>query len=81
MATKKKTTIVTAESLKAKSESAISAFKTLIAGLKATNEEAAVARAANAEQIAKLEQENATIDLLTAQNDKIVHNVENLFIV
>lgn len=81
MATKKKRTIVTAESLKAKSEIAIGAFKTIIACLKATNEKAAVAKAANAEQITKLEQENASIDLLTAQNDKIIQNVENLFIV
>lgn len=81
MVIKKKTTIATAESLKAKSDSAISAFKTLISGLKATNEEAAVAKTANAEQITKLEQENAAIDLLTAQNDKIVQNIENLLTV
>lgn len=78
MATKKKTTAVTAESLKERSENAIIAFKTLISGLKATNEEATVAKAANAEQIMKLEQENAAIDLLTAQNEKIVQNIENL---
>ena len=77
----KKTTIATAESLKAKSESAISAFKTLVSGLKTTNEEAAIAKAANAEQISKLEQENAAIDLLTAQNEKIVQNIENLLTV
>lgn len=81
MANKKKHIIATAESLKAKSDSAISAFKTLISGLKATNEEAAVAKAANSEQIKALEQENVAIDLLTAQNEKIVQNIENLLTV
>ncbi len=77
MATKKNT-IATSESLRAKSDNAINAFKTLISGLKTTNEEAAVARAANEAQIETLRQENAAIELLTAQNEKIVQNVENL---
>ena len=80
MSNKNKTkAVVTSEILKAKSDNAISAFKTLISNLKATNEEAAAAKAANAEQITKLEQENEAIDVLTSQNEKIVQNIENLF--
>lgn len=45
----KKTVVATAASLQTKSETAISAFRTLIAGLKTTNEEAEAAKAANAE--------------------------------
>lgn len=75
------TTVATAESLKAKSESAITAFRTLIAGLKTTNEEAAAAKAANTEAMNKLAAENAAIDALTTQNDKIVANVEALLTV
>ena len=73
-------TVMTSESLKAKSEAAVAAFKTLISGLKTTNEEAAAAKAANEEAINKLATENAAIDALTAQNEKIVKNIENLLV-
>ena len=72
------TPIATSTSLKEKSESAINAFKTLISDLKATNDEGAAAKAANTEQMNKLAAENAAIDALTAQNEKIVSNIEGL---
>lgn len=78
MKNSKTSTIATAESLRAKSDVAINAFKTLISGLKTTNEEAAAAKAANTESMNKLAAENAAIDALTAQNEKIVKNIENL---
>ena len=71
-------TIATSGALQAKTDAAISAFKTLITNLKATNDEAAAAKAANAEAMNKLAAENAALDALTAQNDKIVKNVETL---
>ena len=77
MATKKKN-ITTAEALRAKSESAIGAFRVLVSNLRTTNEEAAIVKSANQEQIVRLEQENAAIDILTSQNEKIVDNIENL---
>lgn len=71
-------TISTSAALQAKTDAAISAFKSLISNLRATNEEAAAAKAANTDAINKLVAENAALDVLTAQNDKIVKNVENL---
>ena len=76
MATKKKT--ITAASLQSKSELAITAFRSLISGLKATNEEGAAARADNEAQIAMLQQENDSIAAMTEKNNKIVQNIENL---
>lgn len=61
----KKTNVATAASLQTKSDTAIAAFRNLIAGLKTTNEEA----------------ENAAIALLSEKNAKIVQNVENLLTV
>lgn len=77
----KKTVVATAASLQTKSETAISAFRTLIAGLKTTNEEAEAAKAANAAQIAALQAENAAIEVLSEKNAKIVQNIENLLAV
>ena len=77
----KKTNIVTAASLKIKSENAITAFRSLVNGLKSANEEAAAAKAANSEQISKLTIENAELDMIAAQNEKIVQNIENLLTV
>lgn len=74
----KKTTIVTAKVLQAKSENAISAFRTLVSKLRATNEEAAAAKAANEQMIEMFQKENSEINLLTAQNEKIIQNVENI---
>lgn len=61
-------------SLRAKSDSAIGAFKTLIAGLKATNDEIAAAKAANDAEIAACQEENVVLE----QNSKIVQNIEGL---
>ena len=55
----KKTNVATAASLQTKSDTAIAAFRNLIAGLKTTNEEAEAAKAANDAQIAALQAENA----------------------
>ena len=74
----KKNVTPTAAKLQSKSDIAISAFRNLIAGLKATNEEANAAKTANAEQIAILQDENAALTALTEKNDKIVQNIENL---
>lgn len=74
-------TVATAASLQTKSEAAISAFRTLIAGLKTTNEQAEAAKAANVAQIAALQAENEAIESLTEKNAKIVHNIENLLTV
>lgn len=76
--TKTTSTIATSTALQAKTDAAISAFKSLISNLRATNEEAAAAKAANTDAMNKLAAENAALDALTAQNDKIVKNVENL---
>lgn len=78
MSKKKKNLITTAESLRLKSDAAITAFKSLISGLKTTNEEAETAKAQNNAQIAVLQQENAAIDVLSKQNAKIIQNIENL---
>lgn len=80
---KKRKTLVTttAASLQTKSEAAISAFRTLIADLKTTNEEAEAAKTANTAQIAALQAENAEIELLSEKNAKIVQNIENLLAV
>lgn len=77
----KKTIVATAASLQTKSDTAIAAFRNLIAGLKTTNEEAEAAKAANDAQIAALQAENAAIALLSEKNAKIVQNVENLLAV
>lgn len=76
-----KNKIVSAASLQAKSDLAITAFKNLIAGLKATNEEAEAVKVANDAQIAALQAENAAISALSEKNAKIVRNVENLLMV
>lgn len=77
----KKLVVATAASLQTKSDTAIAAFRNLIAGLKTTNEEAEAAKAANAAQIAALQAENVAIELLAEKNAKIVQNVENLLTV
>lgn len=77
----KKTIVATAASLQTKSDTAISAFRNLIAGLKTTNEEAEAAKAANDAQIAALQAENEAIALLSEKNAKIVQNIENLLTV
>ena len=74
----KQKNITTAASLQTKSENMISIFKTIIAGLKATNEEAEAVKAANENQIAALQAENATIAILSEKNAKIVQNIENI---
>ena len=79
--TKKKIMVATAASLQSKSDVAITAFRNLIAGLKATNEEAEAAKAANEAQIAALQAENTAITALSEKNAKIVQNVENLLTV
>lgn len=76
--TNKKGTVVTAASLQTKSDLAITAFRNLIAGLKATNEEADAATVANEARIAALQAENAAIAALSEKNAKIVQNFENL---
>lgn len=68
----------TSAGLKLQSDNAIMAFKKLVSGLKAANDEADVAKSENAKQIELLEQENAAIDLVAARNSKIVQNVERL---
>lgn len=75
---KKQKNITTAASLQTKSENMISIFKAIIAGLKATNEEAEVVKAANENQIAALQAENATIAILSEKNARIVQNIENI---
>ena len=75
--TKKKN--VTSKILKAKTEMAIGAFQGIILALRSNNEDAAKAKADNEEQIAMLEQENSEIDTITARNNKIINNIENLF--
>ena len=77
----KKAVVATAASLQTKSETAISAFRTLIAGLKTTNEEAESSKAANESQIAEIQAENAAIEVLSEKNAKIVQNIENLLTV
>lgn len=77
----KKLVVATAASLQTKSDTAIAAFRNLIAALKTTNEEAEAAKAANAAQIAALQAENVAIELLAEKNAKIVQNVENLLTV
>ncbi len=77
----KKKLVTTAASLQSKSEIAITAFRNLISGLKATNEEADAAKAANEAQIIALQAENAAITALTEKNAKIVQNIENLLTV
>lgn len=47
----KKNVVATAANLQTKSDTAIAAFRNLIAGLKTTNEEAEAAKAANEAQI------------------------------
>ncbi len=74
----KKTAVATAASLRAKSDSAIGAFKTLITSLKATNDEIAAAKAANDAEIAARQEENAALEVLNEQNSKIVQNIEGL---
>ena len=78
MTIKKKMVVATAAGLKAKTENALGAFRALVEGLKATNEEAAAAKAANSEQMAMLAHENVELDAITAQNEKIVQNIENI---
>lgn len=77
----KKNVATTAANLQTKSDTAIAAFRNLIAGLKTTNEEAEVAKAANDAQIAALQAENAAIVALSEKNAKIVQNVEKLLTV
>lgn len=77
----KKKVIPTAASLQEISDSATNAFKTIVARLKAANEEAEFAKAANIEQIAALQAENEAIEILSEKNNKIVQNIENLLVV
>lgn len=77
----KKNVIATAATLQTKSDTAIAAFRNLIAGLKAANEEAEAAKTANEAQIAALQAENEAIALVSEKNAKIVQNVENLLTV
>lgn len=79
--TNKKNVVATAASLQTKSDTAIAAFRNLIAGLKTANEEGDAAKAANEAKIAALQAENAAITLLSEKNAKIVQNVENLLTV
>ena len=72
---KKKTTVTR---LQSKSDNAVAAFMTLVAGLKNTNEEADAVMAINASQIEALQAENEAIAALSERNAKIVRNVEKL---
>ncbi len=76
--TNKKNIVATAASLQTKSEAAIGAFRTLIAELKATNEEAEAAKSANTARIVALQAENAAIEILSEKNAKIAKNIEAL---
>ena len=77
----KKNAVVTAQKLREKSDVAIGAFKGIITSLRAANDAAAEARSSNENQIAKLQEENKAIEELSAQNEKIVKNIENLLTV
>ena len=73
--------VVTANSIAEKSSKALSAFMTIVEDLKKTNTEADSVKAANDAVIAAKQQENELIEGVKAQNEKIIHNIENLLAV
>lgn len=75
---KNKQLIASAANLQSRSNAAITAFKDLIAGLKATNEQAEASIIANNAQITSLQEENAAIAELSEKNVRIVQNIERL---
>lgn len=74
----KKTAVSGIDLIRQRSDTAIGVIRELIAQLKSTNDEAETEKQNNADKIAKLEQENAALDDVRAQNSKIIHNFENL---
>lgn len=74
----KKTAASGVDLIRQKSDNAIGVIKQLIAQLKSTNDEAEAEKASNVDKISKLEQDNAALDDVCAQNSKIIHNFENL---
>ena len=72
---------ITANSIAEKSSKALSAFMTIVEDLKKTNTEADSVKAANDAVIAAKQQENELIEGVKAQNEKIIHNIENLLAV
>ena len=69
---------VTADALRKEAAGAIDVIRSLISNLTTVNEKAVKAQADNSEQIASLERENADLAVLCENNEKIVHNFENL---
>ena len=72
---------ITANSIAGKSSKALSAFMTIVEDLKKTNTEADSVKAANDAVIAAKQQENELIEGVKSQNEKIIHNIENLLAV
>lgn len=72
---------ITANSIAEKSSKALSAFMTIVEDLKNTNTEADSVKAANDAVIAAKQQENELIEGVKSQNEKIIHNIENLLAV
>ena len=66
------------ELLQAKSENAVSLIRNTINKLKATNEAIAAEHEANDIKIANLQTTNESLDVLKADNTKIITNFENL---
>ena len=66
------------ELLQAKSENAVSLIRNTINKLKATNEAIAAEHEANDVKIANLQTINESLDVLKADNTKIITNFENL---
>jgi len=61
-----------------KSQAALSTFRSAVEQLKDASADAFKIKEANANQIAKLEEENTLLDTVTQDNSKVIDNISSL---
>ena len=75
---KKKKALTKVDKLTKASRNAISSVRKMIRQLKDTNEKVLKERVLNDDRIAKIQSDNQSLDLLKADNEKIISNFEAL---